>query len=70
MNVEWMGNTAREIEAATQPLCHSARVADAATLAERLSGWGENFRHCALNLNAGRGYRPDVYHVTNSLGFV
>jgi len=28
---EWMCNTAREIEAATQPLSHSGRAADAAT---------------------------------------
>ena len=40
-----------------QPLSHSARVAGAATQPLRvaewlgcLSGWGENFRHCAFNL--------------------
>ena len=39
---EWMCNTAREIEAATQPLSHSPRVAGPATLtraSEWLSGW-------------------------------
>ena len=42
---------------ATQPLSHSARVAGPATqplshsgrVAEWLSGWGDNFRHCAFN---------------------
>ena len=36
---EWMCNTAREIEAATQPLSHSARVAGPATQPLWQSGW-------------------------------
>ena len=42
---EWMCNTAREIEAATQPLCQRGWTSHSATLAERLtqplwqSGW-------------------------------
>ena len=40
---EWMCNTAREIDAAAQPLSHSGRAADAATqplwVTEWLSGW-------------------------------
>ncbi len=55
---EWLeeplSHSARAAGGATQPLSHAARVAGAATQplchSEWLSGWGENFRHCAFNL--------------------
>ena len=40
-----LSHSARVAGAATQPLCQSGCV----SVAEWLSGWGENFRHCAFN---------------------